>query len=218
MLLKFVNDFFSNFGISIIVLTIALRVIFFPLTVKSMKSMKAIQNKMKSLKPEIDALKEKYKDDKSTQQAEMMKLYTSNDINPLSSLGGCLPLLIQLPVFIALYFALLYSIDLRHSSFLWVNDLSQPEHLFDVLGIPFRVLPLLMGVSWFLSQRLTPMTAPGSETMELQMKLMQFMPIIFTVMFWGLPSGLILYWTVSNILSVGQQLYINRQVPEPEGG
>ena len=218
VLLKFVNDFFSNYGISIIVLTIALRVIFFPLTVKSMKSMKAMQNKMKSLKPEIDALKEKYKDDKSTQQAEMMKLYTSNNINPLSSLGGCLPLLIQLPVFIALYFALLYSIDLRHSSFLWVNDLSQPEHLFDVLGIPFRVLPLLMGVSWFLSQRLTPMTAPGSETMELQMKLMQFMPIIFTVMFWGLPSGLILYWTVSNILSVGQQLYINRQVPEPEGG
>jgi YidC/Oxa1 family membrane protein insertase len=216
--LKFVNDFLSNYGISIIVLTILLRVIFFPLTVKSMKSMKAMQNKMKSLKPEIDALKEKYKDDKSTQQAEMMKLYSSNNINPLSSLGGCLPLLIQLPVFIALYFALLYSIDLRHSSFLWVNDLSQPEHLFDVLGIPFRVLPLLMGVSWFLSQRLTPMTAPGSETMELQMKLMQFMPIIFTVMFWGLPSGLILYWTVSNILSVGQQLYINRQVPDPEGG
>ncbi len=216
--LKFVNDFLSNYGISIIVLTVLLRVIFFPLTVKSMKSMKAMQNKMKSLKPEIDALKEKYKDDKSTQQAEMMKLYSSNNINPLSSLGGCLPLLIQLPVFIALYFALLYSIDLRHSSFLWVNDLSQPEHLFDVLGIPFRVLPLLMGVSWFLSQRLTPMTAPGSETMELQMKLMQFMPIIFTVMFWGLPSGLILYWTVSNILSVGQQLYINRQVPDPEGG
>lgn len=215
--LKFVNDFFSNYGISIIVLTILLRVIFFPLTVKSMKSMKAVQNKMKKLKPEIDALKEKYKDDKSTQQAEMMKLYTSNNINPLSSLGGCLPLLIQLPVFIALYFALLYSIDLRHSSFLWVNDLSQPEHLFDVLGIPFRILPILMGVSWFLSQKLTPMTTPGSETMELQMKLMQFMPIIFTVMFWGLPSGLILYWTVSNVLSVGQQLYINRQVPE-EGG
>ena len=218
VLLKFVNNFFSNFGISIIVLTILLRVIFLPLTVKSMKSMKGVQNKMKKLKPEIDALKEKYKDDKSTQQAETMKLYTSNNINPLSSLGGCLPLLIQFPVFIALYFALLYSIDLRHSSFLWVNDLSQPEHLFDVMGIPFRVLPLLMGVSWFFSQKLTPMTTPGSETMELQMKLMQFMPIIFTVMFWGLPSGLILYWTVSNILSVGQQLYINRQVPDPEGG
>ncbi len=218
VLLKFINNFFSNYGISIVVLTILLRVIFLPLTVKSMKSMKDVQNKMKKLKPEIDALKEKYKNDKSTQQAEMMKLYTSNNINPLSSLGGCLPLLIQFPVFIALYFALLYSIDLRHSSFLWINDLSQPEYLFDVLGIPFRILPLLMGISWFFSQKLTPMTSPGSEAMEMQMKLMQFMPIIFTVMFWGLPSGLILYWTVSNILSIGQQLYINRQVPNPEGG
>ncbi len=217
-LLKFVNGFFSNFGISIIVLTILLRVAFLPLTVKSMKSMKKMQNKMKVLKPQVDAIKEKYKDDKQTQQAEMMKLYTSNNINPLSSIGGCLPLLIQFPVFIALYFALLYSIDLRHSSFLWVNDLSQPEHLFDIAGIPFRILPLLMGISWFASQKLTPMTSPGSEVMEMQMKLMQFMPVIFTVMFWGLPSGLILYWTVSNILSVGQQLYINRQVPEPQGG
>ena len=217
-LLKFVNDFFSNYGISIIVLTFLLRLVFLPLTVKSMKSMKAVQHKMQKIKPQIDALKEKYKDDKPTQQAEMMKLYSSNDINPLSSLGGCLPLLVQFPVFIALYFALLYSIDLRHSSFLWVADLSQPEHLFDVAGVPFRILPIAMGVSWFLSQRLTPMTSPGSETMELQMKLMQFMPIIFTVMFWGLPSGLILYWTVSNILSIGQQLYINRKVPAPEGG
>lgn len=217
-LLKFVNDFFSNYGISIIVLTFLLRLVFLPLTVKSMKSMKAVQYKMQKIKPQIDALKEKYKDDKPTQQAEMMKLYSSNDINPLSSLGGCLPLLVQFPVFIALYFALLYSIDLRHSSFLWVADLSQPEHLFDVAGVPFRILPIAMGVSWFLSQRLTPMTSPGSETMELQMKLMQFMPIIFTVMFWGLPSGLILYWTVSNILSIGQQLYINRKVPAPEGG
>ncbi len=217
VLLKFVNKFFSNFGVSIIVLTILLRVVFLPLTVKSMKSMKKMQNKMKVLKPQVDAIKEKYKDDKQTQQAEMMKLYTSNNINPLSSIGGCLPLLIQFPVFIALYFALLYSIDLRHSSFLWVNDLSQPENLFDIAGIPFRVLPLLMGISWFASQKLTPMTSPGSEVMEMQMKLMQFMPIIFTVMFWGLPSGLILYWTVSNILSVGQQLYINRQVPEPQG-
>ena len=217
-LLKFVNNFFSNYGISIIVLTFLLRLVFLPLTVKSMKSMKAVQYKMQKIKPQIDALKEKYKDDKSTQQAEMMKLYSSNDINPLSSLGGCLPLLVQFPVFIALYFALLYSIDLRHSSFLWVADLSQPEHLFDVAGVPFRILPIAMGVSWFLSQRLTPMTSPGSETMELQMKLMQFMPIIFTVMFWGLPSGLILYWTVSNILSIGQQLYINRKVPAPEGG
>lgn len=208
--LKFANKYIQNYGVSIIVTTLFLRLIFLPLTVKSMRSMKEVQLKMQSLKPKIDALKEKYKDDKQTQQTEMMKLYTSHGVNPLSSLGGCLPLLIQFPVFIALYFALLYSIDLRHTPFLWISDLSEPEHLFDIAGIPFRILPLLMGISWFFSQRLTPMSSPGSETMELQMKMMQFMPIIFTVMFWGLPSGLILYWTVSNIVSIGQQLYINR--------
>lgn len=208
--LKFANKYIQNYGVSIIVTTLFLRLIFLPLTVKSMRSMKEMQVKMQAIKPKIDELKEKYKDDKQTQQTEMMKLYTSHGVNPLSSLGGCLPLLLQFPVFIALYFALLYSIDLRHTPFLWIADLSEPEHLFDIAGIPFRILPLLMGVSWFFSQRLTPTTTPGSETMELQMKMMQFMPIIFTVMFWGLPSGLILYWTVSNIISIGQQLYINR--------
>lgn len=133
-----------------------------------------------------------------------------------------MPILIQLPVFFALYEVLLYSIDLRHSSFLWVDDLSEPEHLFDIsllgdISIPFRILPLLMGISWFISQKMTPTGAPGSESMELQMKMMQFMPIIFTVMFWGLPSGLILYWTVSNILSIGQQIYINRSVSVAKG-
>ena len=209
--LKLTNNYINNYGITIIVITLFLRLIFLPLTVKSMKSMKEVQFKMQALKPQIDAVKEKYKDDRQTQQTEMMKLYSSNGINPLSSLGGCLPLLLQFPIFIALYFALLYSLDLRHSSFLWIHDLSEPEHLFDIAGIPFRIMPLLMGISWFISQKLTPTTAPGSETMELQMKMMQFLPIIFTVMFWGLPSGLILYWTVSNILSIGQQLYINYQ-------
>ena len=118
---------------------------------------------------------------------------------------------------------LLYSIDLRQSSFLWINDLAEPEHLFNIpifgeYELPFRILPLLMGVSWFISQKMTPQTAPGSESMELQMKMMQFMPIIFTVMFWSLPSGLILYWTVSNILSIFQQIYINRTVHIPQGG
>lgn len=216
--LKFVNKYIKNYGISIILTTIVLRLIFLPLTVKSMKSMKQVQIKMQALKPKIDALKEKYKDDRQTQQTEMMKLYSSNGVNPLSSLGGCLPLLLQFPVFIALYFALLYSIDLRHTPFLWIADLAEPEHLFDIAGIPFRILPLLMGVSWFFSQKLTPTTAPGSETMQLQMKMMQFMPIIFTVMFWGLPSGLILYWTVSNIISIGQQLYINRETTAQTGG
>jgi YidC/Oxa1 family membrane protein insertase len=211
-MLNYLNTIFKNYGISIIVITILIRIIFLPLTLKSMASMKKVQSKMQELKPKIDALKEKYKDDKATQNTELMKLYTSHGVNPLSSLGGCLPLLIQIPVFFALYEVLLYSIDLRHSKFLWVNDLSAPETLFDIpgIGIPFRILPLAMGISWFISQKMTPTTAPGSEQMELQMKMMQFMPIIFTVMFWSLPSGLILYWTVSNILSIAQQLYVNK--------
>jgi YidC/Oxa1 family membrane protein insertase len=221
--LKILNSVFHNYGISIIAITVILRVLFLPLTLKSMRSMKLMQAKMQDIKPKVDALKEKYKDDKTKQNAELMKLYTSHGVNPLSSLGGCFPLLLQLPVFIALYDVLLYSIDLRQSSFLWINDLAEPEHLFNIplIGeyeLPFRILPLLMGVSWYISQKMTPVTAPGSESMELQMKMMQFMPIIFTVMFWSLPSGLILYWTVSNILSIFQQIYINRTVHAVKGG
>jgi len=221
--LKILNSVLHNYGLSIIAITVILRVLFLPLTLKSMRSMKLMQAKMQAIKPKVEALKEKYKDDKTKQNAELMKLYSTHGVNPLSSLGGCFPLLLQLPVFIALYDVLLYSIDLRQSSFLWINDLAEPEHLFNIpifgeYELPFRILPLLMGVSWFLSQKMTPVTAPGSESMELQMKMMQFMPIIFTVMFWSLPSGLILYWTVSNILSIFQQLYINRTVHIPQGG
>ena len=221
--LKILNSVLHNYGLSIIAITVILRVLFLPITLKSMRSMKLMQAKMQAIKPKVEALKEKYKDDKTKQNAELMKLYSSHGVNPLSSLGGCFPLLLQLPVFIALYDVLLYSIDLRQSSFLWINDLAEPEHLFNIpifgeYELPFRILPLLMGVSWFISQKMTPQTAPGSESMELQMKMMQFMPIIFTVMFWSLPSGLILYWTVSNILSIFQQIYINRTVHIPQGG
>ncbi len=219
--LKFLNTYIGNYGISIIVITIIIRVLFFPLTVRSMASMRQMQLKMEKFKPEMDALKERYKDDKAKQNAELMKLYSKHGVNPLSSLGGCMPMLVQIPVFIALYDVLLHSIDLRHSSFLWINDLASPEMLFDipVLGVPFRILPLLMGVSWYISQKMTPMTAAAaSDNMALQMKMMQFMPIIFTFLFWGLPSGLILYWTVSNVLSIGQQIYVNRRVIAPKGG
>src|SRR3990170_87572 len=217
-LLKELDRVFKNYGIAIIVITIIVRAVFLPLTIKSMASIKAMQVKMQEIKPKIDALKEKYKDDKARQNAELMKLYTSQGINPLSSLGGCLPLVIQFPVFIALYDVLLYSIDLRHSSFLWIKDLSSPENLFNIpgIGIQFRILPLAMGASWYASQKLTPTAAPGVDNM--QMKMMEFMPLIFTIMFWGLPSGLILYWTVSNILSIVQQLYVNRRFIVSKGG
>jgi len=219
--LEWLNSYFHNYGISIIVITIIIRALFFPLTVKSMVSMKQMQLKTEKVKPEMDALKEKYKDDKSKQNTELMALYSKHGINPLSQLGGCLPLLIQFPVFIAIYDILRHSIDLRHSPFLWIPDLSEPDMLFEIpyIGIPFRLLPIIMGAAWFLSQKMTPMsTAMGGENMRLQMKMMQYMPIIFVFLFWNLPSGLVLYWTVSNILSIAQQVYVNRKVMTLQGG
>lgn len=219
--LEWLNSYFHNYGISIIVITIIIRALFFPLTVKSMISMKKMQIKTEKVKPEMDALKEKYKDDKTKQNTELMALYSKHGINPLSQLGGCLPLLIQFPVFIAIYDILRHSIDLRHSPFLWIPDLSEPDMLFmiPVIDIPFRLLPIIMGAAWFLSQKMTPMsTAMGGENMQLQMKMMQYMPIIFVFLFWNLPSGLVLYWTVSNMLSIVQQVYVNRKVATLQGG
>ncbi len=219
--LEWLNSYFHNYGISIIIITIIIRALFFPLTVKSMVSMKQMQIKTEKVKPEMDALKEKYKDDKSKQNTELMALYSKHGINPLSQLGGCLPLLIQFPVFIAIYDILRHSIDLRHSPFLWIPDLSEPDMLFmiPVIDIPFRLLPIIMGAAWFLSQKMTPMsTAMGGENMRLQMKMMQYMPIIFVFLFWNLPSGLVLYWTVSNMLSIVQQVYVNRKVATLQGG
>ena len=123
-LLKIFNKYINNYGVSIIVITILIRLLFLPLTVKSMMSMKKMQAKMAIIKPQIDAIKEKYKDDKSTQNSETMKVYAKEGMNPLSSLSGCLPMIVQLPVFVALYNVLLYSLDLRHSDFLWIADLS----------------------------------------------------------------------------------------------
>ena len=215
-LLKMSYGFVNNYGVAIIFITLLIRIIFLPLTIKSMMSMKKMQSKMALMKPKLDAVKEQYKDDKTTQNSEIMKLYSKEGVNPLSSLSGCLPMLVQIPVFVALYNVLLYSLDLRHSEFLWITDLSSPEMLFDIpgTGIPFRVLPLVMGISWFLTQKLTPPN-PGAD--EFQTKIFQYMPIMFTVMFWGLPSGLILYWTISNVISIFQQLYINKKFEKMQG-
>jgi YidC/Oxa1 family membrane protein insertase len=139
-----------------------------------------------------------------------MNLYKTYKINPLS---GCLPMLAQIPVFIALYKALLVTIELRHAPFfLWLNDLSAPEHLWDITvagyTIPIRLLALLMGVSMFVQQKLSP--SAGMD--PAQQKVMLLMPVVFTFMFWGFPTGLVIYWLVNNILSIGQQILYNRQV------
>jgi YidC/Oxa1 family membrane protein insertase len=203
-MMKASNKVTRNYGIDIIILTILIKILFFPLTKKSMASMK----KMQDLQPIVAKLREKYKDDAQRLNQETMNLYKTYKINPLS---GCLPMLLQIPVFIALYKGLLVTIELRHSPFfLWINDLSAPEHLWDIAvagyTIPIRLLPLLMGISMFFQQKLTP--AAGDPN---QQKIMLLMPVIFTFMFWGFPTGLVIYWLANNVLSIGQQLIHNAQ-------
>jgi len=206
--LRFSNEYINNYGVSIILLTILIKIIFWPLTHKSYKSMKEMQK----LQPRLAKIREKYKDDKQQLNKEMMALYRTYKVNPM---GGCLPMIIQIPVFFALYRILGTAIELRHAPFvLWINDLSAPDRLFVLpFKVPFMsppygipVLTLLMGVSMFVQQKMTP--TPGDPT---QAKMMMFLPIIFTFMFINFPSGLVLYWLVNNVLSIGQQYRIYKK-------
>jgi len=192
-ILKYLNKATHNYGLAIIILTIIIKIIFFPLTHKSYKSMKA----MKDLQPKMMALKNKYKNDKERLNRETMSLYRTNKVNPL---GGCLPLLVQFPIFIAFYWVLLGSIELRHAPFmLWIKDLSAQD--------PYYITPILMGASMFIQQKMTPTV--GDPT---QAKVMLAMPIIFTFLFLKFPSGLVIYWMVNNVLQIFQQLYIDKRV------
>ena len=197
-LLRWIYRYVGNYGVAIIILTIIVRLVLFPLTLKGMKSMK----RMQQLAPRMKKLQEKYKNNKEKLNQEMMGLYRKNKVNPL---GGCLPILFQLPVFFALYSSLSSAVELRHAPFVfWINDLSQP----DGLGIT----PLLMGITMFFQQRLTPQSAMMDPT---QAKIMQMLPIIFTFFTFTFPAGLTIYWLTSNLLSILQQLVINR-IKTPE--
>ncbi|KPK19300.1 MAG: hypothetical protein AMK69_24320 [Nitrospira bacterium SG8_3] len=205
--LRFFNKYVKNYGVSIIIITILIKILFWPLTHKSYKSMKEMQK----LKPLMDKIREKYKHDKQQMNKEVMALYRTYKVNPM---GGCLPMVIQIPVFIALYNLFGKSIELRHAPFmLWINDLSAPDRLFSFpFEIPFMsppygipVLTLLMGATMFITQKMTPM--PGDPT---QAKVMMFLPLFFTFLFINFPSGLVLYWLVNNILQIGQQYRIKK--------
>jgi YidC/Oxa1 family membrane protein insertase len=202
--LKWLHDHVvGNYGWAIIVITILLRIATYPLTQRSMQSMK----KFSAIAPEMKVLQDKYGSDRAKLQEEMMKLYREKGINPLSSLGGgCIPMLVQMPFMVALYFALQSSIELRHAPFLaWIDDLSAPEDL-RLFGLPVRLLPLMMGASMVLQQKLTP--SPTADPQQRQM--MTMMSIMFVVLFYGFPSGLVLYWFVSNLLGIAQQIWVNR--------
>ncbi len=188
-----------NYGLAIILLTFLIRIVFWPLNRKSMLSTR----RMQEIQPELAALKERYKKDPQRQQQEMMKLYREKKINPM---GGCLPMLIQIPVFFALFIVLRGAIELRHSSFLWIRDLSTPENLFaDTLPFALNLLPIFMGFTMWLQQRMTPTSDPQ------QQKMMLMMPIIFTLMFYSFPSGLSLYWTVNQIMMIVQLALMKRK-------
>jgi YidC/Oxa1 family membrane protein insertase len=164
--------------------------------------------RMRHLQPKIKELQEKHKDDRQKQSEEMMALYKREGVNPL---GGCLPMLLQFPVFIGLFYALQSSFDLRQADFFgWIHDLSAPESLFMIPGLdlPFRVLPVIMGASMVLQQKLTPTTVDPAQARMM----MTMMPIMFTVLFYQFPSGLVLYWMVSNLLGIAHQLWVGRQM------
>ena len=191
-ILKFFYSFLGNYGWSIVLLTIVTRIPFIPLMHKSQKSMK----KMQTIQPMMAEIKERYKNDAQKQQKEMMQLYKKHKVNPI---GGCLPMFLQIPVFIALYNVLLNAIELRGAPFIfWITDLAVKD--------PYYVLPIVMGATMVLQQKMTP-TAMDPK----QAKMMMFMPVVFTFMFLSFASGLVVYWLVNNVLGIAQQFYANKQ-------
>jgi YidC/Oxa1 family membrane protein insertase len=207
-LMNFLYSFIPNYGVAIIILTILIKVLLWPLGNKSYKSM----NAMKKLQPLMQEIRQKYKNDKKKMNEEVMALYRTYKINPM---GGCLPMVVQIPVFFALYRMLYSAIELRHAPFFgWINDLAAPDRLFRFgFEIPFMqapygipVLTLVMGATMLLQQKMSP--PMGDPT---QAKMMMLMPVVFTVIFINFSSGLVLYWLVNNVLSIAQQYYVQKK-------
>jgi YidC/Oxa1 family membrane protein insertase len=191
----------QNYGVAIILLTVLVKVVFYPLSLKSMRSMKAMQ----VLQPQLTALRNKYKSDPQRFQREQMDLFKKHGVNPM---GGCLPMIVQIPIFYALYLTLQYSVELQGAPFLlWINDLSKKD--------PYYVLPILMGISMLVQQKMTPTVGDPRQA-----QIMLIMPVVFTFMFLEFPTGLVLYWLVNNCLTILQQYLIERSATprkaEPE--
>ena len=190
--LKLTNKITGNFGIDIIILSILIKIVFLPLTQISFKSMKEMQK----VQPEMTRLKEQYKNDKARLQQEIMLLYKRRKINPMS---GCLPMAIQIPVFIALYNALQYTIEVRHAPFFfWIRDLAAKD--------PIYITPLIMGATMVIQQKMTPTAADPTQA-----KMFMLMPVMFTFLFLNFPSGLVIYWLINNVLSIAHQYYLNKK-------
>ncbi len=193
LVLAWLNQWVGNWGVAIIVLTVIIKLLFYPLSEASYRSMA----KMRVLAPKLQKLKDQYGDDRQRMQQAMMELYKTEKINPL---GGCLPIVVQIPVFIALYWVLLASVELRHAPFmLWIDDLAAPD--------PWFMLPVLMGATMIIQTKLNP-----EPPDPVQAKVMKIMPIAFSVFFFFFPAGLVLYWLVNNVLSIAQQWHMNQML------
>ncbi len=195
--LSAIQKWTNNWGVSIILLTVIIKLIFFPLSAASYKSMA----KMRVMAPKMQKLKEQYGDDRQRLNQAMIEMYKTEKINPL---GGCLPIVVQIPVFIALYWVLLASVELRNAPFVWwIKDLSAQD--------PYYILPVLMGATMIIQTYLNP-TPPD----PVQAKVMKIMPVAFSIFFFFFPAGLVLYWLVNNILSIAQQWQITRMLERPK--
>ena len=191
ILLQFIQGYIGNWGWTIVILTILIKLVLYPLSYKGMMSMQ----KLKDLAPKMKEIQAKYKDDKQKQSMHMMELYKKHGANPM---GGCLPLVLQIPVFFAIYRVLLNAIELKGADWIfWVHDLAEMD--------PYFVLPILMGITMFIQQKITPNTMQD----EIQKKIFQFLPVVFTFFFLWFPAGLTLYWFINNLFTIGQQYYIN---------
>jgi YidC/Oxa1 family membrane protein insertase len=209
-LMTHIHNLVGNWGWTIILLTVLIKLVFFPLSAASYRSMA----KMKAVSPKMQSIRERHKGDPQAMNREMMALYKTEKINPL---GGCLPIVVQIPVFIALYWVLLGSVEMRQAPFaLWVTDLSAPDRFFNELfnfsffGYPIGLLPIMMGATMIIQTRLNP-----EPPDPVQAKIMKIMPVAFSIFFFVFPAGLVLYWLVNNVLSIAQQWHINRAL---EGG
>ncbi len=201
-LFKWFYKIIPNYGVAIILITFLTKVILLPFTQKSFTHMREMQ----AIQPKINALREKHKDNPQELSRQMMRLYREHKVNPL---GGCLPMLLQMPIFFALFGLLYTAIELRGAGFIWwIRDLSLPDTITHLAGFPINILPLLMGLTTLIQQKMTMVDLKAT-------KMMLFMPIFLTFIFYNFPSGLVLYWLVTNILTIGQQYIIAKRVPAP---
>jgi YidC/Oxa1 family membrane protein insertase len=204
--LGFLYSLLGNYGVAIMLLTVIIRIIFWPLTHKGTESMR----RMQEISPLMKEVNEKFKDDPQKKQQAMMQLYKQHKVNPL---GGCLPMLVQIPVFIGLFYVLRTAIELRYAGFLWISDLSEPEGILkDVLPLPLNLLPIFMAITMYFQQKLTPTPTGGDEKqMQVQQTMMRVMPVMMLVMLYNFAAGLALYWSTQNVLMIVQQLLYRRR-------